>query len=126
MWIFSNPKYTRAFDNGADGRKMLGSSKVTQLYSMENDGNYQINAVNTLNETYLGFQPGEDTEFKMTFVHQNVDAQYSAVYLVDLVENKTVDITASGSEYNFTATIVTPAYQRFKIVARPRNGNDTN
>jgi len=63
MWIFTFPSCTRNFDNGFDGKKMLGFSQVSQLYSIENDGIYQINAVNNMNESYLGFQPGEDTQF---------------------------------------------------------------
>jgi len=116
MWIFSNPTCTRNFDNGWDGKKMLASTDVTQLYGSETDGAYQIDAVNTMNETYLGFQPGIESSFKLVFNHENTATNYSSIYLVDLIANKTVDITASGTEYAFTATASTPATNRFKIV----------
>ena len=117
MWIFTDASCTRNFDNGWDGRKILGSSQVSQLYSIENDGNYQINAVNDMNESYIGFQAGEDTQFKMVFNHENTDKVYGKIYLVDLLANKSIDITQNGTEYAFTAT-ANDAIKRFKIVTQ--------
>ena len=117
MWIFTFPSCTRNFDNGFDGRKMLGISGTTQLYSIENDGIYQINAVNDMNESYLGFQPGNDTQFKLVFNHENTDVNYGKIYLLDLVANQTVDITQTGTEYPFTATSA-DATTRFKIITQ--------
>ena len=118
LWIFSEPTCTRSFDNGWDGKKFLGDSKVSQLYSIENDDIYQINAVNDMNESVIGFQPGIDTNFKMVFNHENTSSVYQGIYLVDLFANKTVDITESGSEYSFTAS-PTDITNRFKIITQP-------
>jgi len=119
MWIFTDPVCTHKYDFGYDGPKLFGSALTPQLFSMEDDGNYQINAVNNMNETYLGFQAGSETNFKLIFNHQNTESKYGSIYLVDLMENKTVDITANGTEYGFTA-ITTPApTKRFKIVTTP-------
>ena len=117
MWIFTSPQCTRNFDNGWDGRKLPGVSGVSQLYSIENDGNYQINAVNDMNESYLGLQPGNDTQFKLVFNHENANTQYGTIYLVDLVANKTIDVTQSGTEYSFTST-ANDVTKRFKIVTQ--------
>ncbi|MEI6052330.1 MAG: T9SS type A sorting domain-containing protein [Opitutaceae bacterium] len=117
MWIFTDASCSRNFDNGWDGRKILGSSQVSQLYSIENDGNYQINAVNDMNESYIGFQAGEDTQFKMVFNHENTDKIYGKIYLVDLLANKTIDITQNGTEYAFTAN-ANDATKRFKIITQ--------
>ena len=119
MWLFTEPNCTRNFDNGFDGYKMFGSALTPQLYAMEADGDYQIDAVNDINNTYLGFIAGQDKNLKLTFTHQNLDSKYSTIYLVDLVDNKTVDITASGTEYAFTSQ-TTPT-KRFKIIATPLN-----
>ena len=115
MWVVVDPTCTHNFDNGWDGYKVLGQAEVTQIYGLEADANYQIDAVNDLNETYLGFQPGTDTQFKLVFTHQNITNMYSSLYLIDLVANKTVDITQTGSEYTFTGT-TGDATKRFKIV----------
>lgn len=116
MWLLDDATCTRKFDNGYDGPKMLGFTEVSQLYAIEEDGIYQIDAVNDLNNTYLGFQPGTENSFKLVFKHQNTDLKYSQLYLVDLVENTTTDITQSGTEYLFTST-ATDATKRFKIIS---------
>ena len=116
LWIFSDPTCTADFDNGWDGYKMMGATHNPQLYTMEPKGDYQIDAVADINGTYLGFNAGTETEYKLTFTHQNTDKLYPEIYLVDLLENKTTDITASGSEYLFTATSTPAPVKRFKIV----------
>ena len=116
MWILDDENCTPSFDNGYDGRKMLGSALASQLYGIQESEPYQIQAIKDLNETYLGFLPGTDTSFKLVFNHQNLDTKYSKLYLVDLITNQTTDITATGTEYNFTAT-TSDLVKRFKIIA---------
>jgi len=119
MWIFTEPSCTRNFDNGWDGRKMLGSSLAPQIYAIEPDGDYQVNSVCDMNNTDLAFQAGDEVEYTIKFTHENIQRQYAGVYLVDLVENKTVDVSENGSTYTFaTAQSDTPA-KRFKILTRP-------
>jgi hypothetical protein len=115
-WIFSDTNCTSKFDNGFDGPKMLSSALNSQLFSMGEDGDYQINGVNDINNTYLGFQAGQDTDFKMVFRHQNLASKYTGLYLVDLVANKTIDITADGTEYTFTSESTATPSKRFKII----------
>lgn len=119
MWLFTSTQCTHNFDLGYDGYKMLGSALVPQIYAAEPDGDYQIDAVNNVNNTILKFQPGSETSFKLVFTHQNINTQYSAIYLVDLLENKTIDVTADGSEYSFTSSPSTVPAARFKIIATP-------
>ena len=116
MWIFTDPACTRKFDNGWDGYKMMGSVLNPQLFAMEADGDYQIDAVNNLNETYLGFQAGQDTEYTLKFTQQNIASTYGRVYLVDLLEGATTDITIDGSEYTFKAVSSPTPAKRFKLV----------
>ncbi|MEI8086823.1 MAG: fibronectin type III domain-containing protein [Paludibacter sp.] len=118
MWIFSDESCTSKFDNGWDGSKILGSALNTQIYGVGEDGNYQINAVNDINNTYLGFQAGQERNLKMIFTHQNMDTKYGNIYLVDLVANKTVNITASGTEYAFNTEATPTAVNRFKIITQ--------
>jgi len=119
MWLFSEPTCTRGFDNGWDGEKILGSILTPQLYSIEADGDYQVNAVYDINGTDLGFKTGEDTNYTLTFTHENLETQYPAVYLLDLETNTTTDITQSGTIYPFTAQPTTTPVKRFKIVTDP-------
>ena len=61
---------------------------------------------------------GQDTEYTMTFTNTNIKSKYAGLYIVDLLENKTIDVTESGSTYTFTATSPTQTDKRFKMVAR--------
>jgi hypothetical protein len=95
-----------------------------QLYATEADGDYQIDAVKDINETYLSFQAGQDTVFKLTFTNKNLETRYAGIYLVDLVTNQMVDVSASGSEYQFKAQNTPEPVIRFKIITKP-TGIDT-
>lgn len=104
MWLFSQPECTHGFDNGWDGRKFFGSALKPQIYALETDGNYQVNAVNNVDSTILGFRTGQDTEYTIYFDHTNIDLQYQELYLTDLATNETVDILQNGSSYTFNTT----------------------
>jgi len=117
MWLFTQPGCTRTFDNGWDGRKMTGNVLTPQIYAIEPDGNYQVDAVDDINNTILGFQAGEDTEYTMTFTH-TITTKYSGIFLLDLVENKTVEITQSGSTYSFVSGLTPVPVNRFMIATR--------
>jgi len=116
MWIFSDTACTHSFDNGYDGEKFIGSYVAPQIYAMEQDGIYQVNSVDDMNNTYLGFQPGMDSLYTLTFTHQNLASRYASVYLVDSVSGITTDITASGSAYTFKSLSTDTIEKRFKIV----------
>ncbi len=116
MWIFTDSTFTKKYDKGWDGTKIYGSALAPQLYAVGTDGIYQINAVNDLNNTTLGFERGVDSTYTFTFTHENVDRRYSGIYLVDSIEHKTINITASGSQYQFTVNKKGVYPNRFKIV----------
>ncbi|MDP4240044.1 MAG: T9SS type A sorting domain-containing protein [Bacteroidota bacterium] len=128
MWLFSESGCTHNFDNGWDGAKIIGSSLTPQIFAIEQDGNYQVDAVNDINDTQLGFQAGEDVAYTLTFTHQNIKNNYAGMYLVDLVENKTVDITESGSTYSFVTESTPAPVKRFIIATRnyEKNAPDEN
>lgn len=90
------------------------------LFAMEETGNYQVSTSDNLNNTYLGFQAGVDNvEDTLTFTHANIALKYDGLYLVDLVENKVVDISTSGTQYAFKAESTPSPVKRFKIVTEP-------
>jgi hypothetical protein len=119
MWLFTDQNCSAKFDNGWDGYKMTGSIGTPQLYAIEDAGNFQIDALSDINGTTLGFVAGQETNYKLSFTHLNTGNRYSGIYLVDLIQNVTTDITASGSEYAFTSEPTPLAVTRFKIVATP-------
>jgi hypothetical protein len=117
MWLVPDEKFTRSYDDGYDGEKIPGSALDPQIYAIEEDGNYQVGAIDELNNTTLAFQAGQDTEYKLTVVHENAEGKYSKIYLVDIVANVVADITESGTEYIFTAESTAKPVNRFKIIA---------
>jgi hypothetical protein len=119
VWIFSVPGCSPYFDNGWDGFKMKGALLTPQLFVSGIDGDYQVNSVEDMNNTLLGFQAGEDSEYKLTFIYGNILTRYAGIYLVDLMENKTIDITKSGSTYLFVSEPTATPVNRFKIATRP-------
>ena len=126
MWLFSQPGCTRNFDNGWDGVKMMGDALTPQIFAIEPDNNYQVDAVDDINNTILGFRAGEDSEYTITFTHQNLLSKYQGVYLLDLVENKTTDMTESGSTYSFVAESTPTTVKRFMIITRPYEKDATD
>jgi hypothetical protein len=119
MWLFTSNQCTRSFDNGWDALKMTGVADSPQIFASEADGDYQIDALSNINNTTLGFQAGIESEYTFTFNHQNLSSAYPALYLIDKKENKTIDITTSGTTYTFTQTAYTTTLDRFKIVTNP-------
>ena len=115
LWFFSVSSCTRGFDNGWDGFKMTGNILTPQLFAMEADANYQVDAIPDLNNTYIGFKSGEDTVYTFTFNHENLSVGYTQLYLVDSVANKTIDVFQTGTTYTFTAPFSANAVRRFKL-----------
>ncbi|HLP06011.1 MAG TPA: T9SS type A sorting domain-containing protein [Paludibacter sp.] len=126
MWIIAEPSCTEKFDNGWDGFKMLGNALAPQIYGMQADGNYQVNANSDLNGTNIGFRAGIDTEYTLVFNNFNIEQKYKAILLSDVVEKKTVDMTLSGSTYKFNATSTPSTVNRFKIIAIPLSETKNN
>ena len=125
--VYSDSASTVNYDKGWDVSKTFGSALNPQLYAMEADGNYQINSVSDINNTSLGFLPGEDRNYTLTFTHENVDLRYQELYLVDLLENKTIDIYTSGTAYSFVAEQTNTPVNRFRIItALPEPLTDLN
>jgi len=137
MWLFTNTSCTKDFDNGWDSRKMMGSNSAPQLYFVENDNKFQVSTVDDINGSFIGFRKGVDSEYTMTFTHNNTELAYpNGIYLMDLVANKTVNVTENGSTYTFTAigsslakaakAPTAPEVVRFKIVTSPGITTDIN
>ena len=126
MWIFTDAACSHSFDNGYDGEKFIGSSVVPQIYALEDDGIYQVNSVDDMNNSYLGFQAGIDSLYTFTFTHLNMNQKYSRVFLVDSVAQKTTDITPNGSIYTFAALSTDTIIKRFKIIADTNRTTNQN
>jgi len=118
MWIYTDPQCSHNFDNGWDGEKFLGSVNSPQIYAMEPEGDYQVTTVNDMNNTDIGFLPGQDSIYTLTFTHHNFSSIYAGMYLLDLVENTVTKLPKDGGNYTFTSAPSATPVKRFKILTR--------
>ena len=123
MWIFTEPTCTRKFDNGWDGTKIMGDALTPQIFAIEPDGNYQVDALADVNNTLLGFQAGEDINYSLTFTHENLKNNYTGMFLLDLLTTKITEITESGTTYSFSAESSTAPVKRF-VILTSKNESD--
>lgn len=123
IWLVSCDSCSKAYDNGFDGRKLLGSLDIPQLFALENTDTYQVDAVNNIDNTLIGFRAGEDSVYTIRFNHQNLSLLYSNVYFTDLKENKTLNISLGHTDYQFKANNKS-SENRFKISSTNINKND--
>jgi hypothetical protein len=119
MWLINQPGTTRGFDNGWDGYKLSGTLGTPQLFAWEDSGNYQVSTSSDMSNTYLGFQAGLDLEDTLTFYSENLLTQYAGIYLEDLIANKVIDISTSGTQYAFVTDSTAAPVKRFMIVTNP-------
>lgn len=119
MWLFTEPNCSKSFDNGWDAEKIISDSKLTpKLYAAETEGIYQVSTSDDINNTNLVFIPGKDITYTITVTNENVKKRYAGIYLHDIVENKVVDITETGTTYTFMADSTNTIKNRFKIATR--------
>jgi hypothetical protein len=117
MWIFSNPETTLGNDNGWDGIKFASASGTPMMYSWKETGPYQINAVPDIHETNISMRAGTlDTEYSLTFDNENMGRDYGSVYFYDKETGDILDVTTSGTKYNFTSTNTASPGFRFQIL----------
>ena len=118
LWLFKIAGTSHNFDNGWDGYKMLAQMNIPQIFAMESSGIYQINTADDINYTTIGILAGSELQDTLIITNENLTKSYQSVYLVDMVENKTIDITTSGTIYPFIAASTTTPVKRFKIVTQ--------
>lgn len=116
VWVFTAEGTCNGFDNGWDGYKFLAKNVVyPQIYYASEDGTFQVSTTNDVNKSVIGFIPGINAcKYKLTFTHEDLDVDYDNLYLIDNVTGEIVDITQSGSTYNFSCCNTDPA-NRFSL-----------
>jgi hypothetical protein len=115
LWVVSYPTCSRDFDNGWDGRKLFGPAASPQIFAVEDTMAYQVDALDNIHNTLIGFRAGEDSVYNLAYTHENLQSKYEDVYLVDLRENKTINVGKASGVYHFKAASKTSEL-RFKII----------
>lgn len=117
LWFFPKQGAPGGFYNGWDGRKLMVNGKSPQIFSQETDGDYQVNTLNDMHQSVIGFRPGEAVDYLMTISHIGMDRECPhGLYLIDYHTLQVVDISHSGTQYSFKAEAYGEVDKRFKIV----------
>ncbi|MDD3077863.1 MAG: GEVED domain-containing protein [Paludibacter sp.] len=123
LWLFAKDSCSGEFDNGYDGFKIRGSALQPQLFTVESDGEYQINTIDNIDNTIIGFIPGQDTKYTFTFNVENLNLKYDKLYLYDVRENSVADVTESGTQYSFETSDSDQDKYRFRLYAKINTDN---
>ena len=116
MYVIQYGECTSGYDNGYDARNILVEGQAN-LYTHEMDGQMEISVSDNINETYIGFSAGRDSEYTLRFT-----SVVGELYLKDL-ETETIMAIMDGEEYTFYATPNTKNDRRFLLLDhKPEQG----
>ena len=116
MYVIQYGECTSGYDNGYDARNILVEGQAN-LYTHEMDGQMEISVSDNINETYIGFSAGSDSEYTLRFT-----SVVGELYLKDL-ETETIMAIMDGEEYTFYATPNTKNDRRFLLLDhKPEQG----
>ena len=116
MYVIQYAECTSGYDNGYDARNILAEGQAN-IYTNEQDGEMEISVSDKIDETYIGFSAGNDSEYTL-----RLTSVVGELYLKDL-ETETVMAVLDGEEYIFNATPNTKNNRRFLLLDhKPEQG----
>lgn len=125
VWLFSQPETSHRFDNGWDGEKILLATGVV-LYADEETGKYQVNTAADLDETYLAFRAGNESDYTLKIDKKNLNG-YETLYLQDLMTGTEINLSAvDTASYQYTASNGQNAEKRFVLTRRSKTAIDND
>ena len=99
--LLARTDFNRGFDNGWDGEKFQVNAVTTapRLFAInETGGKEEISAIPEFEGTVIGFRPGTDDNYKISFEYSGNET----LYLKD-TKNDALTLIDNESEYNFTS-----------------------
>ena len=125
VWLFSQPETSHRFDNGWDGEKILLATGIV-LYADGETGKYQVNTAADLDETYLAFRAGNESDYTLKIDKKNLNG-YETLYLQDLMTGTEINLSAVDTAlYQFTASNGQNAEKRFVLTRRSKTAIDND
>ncbi len=114
LQLVEHASYTTDFDNGYDGRKMMGDAAIPYLAAATSEGDMAVLATPTLDGTFLNFHKGTDaTTYTFTFQYDGTDDYL----LEDAIAGEATTIR-TGNTYTFTSS--DDDSYRFRVVRAQR------
>lgn len=118
VWLLYEPTASKQFDNGWDGHKLISKDGNAALYANEPAGNLQVNTVADFSDIYLHFIPGKEEFYRLKMINNSISEEFPNLFLIDLHENKIVEIKADTTIYDFSKKQSDKSYNRFLITTQ--------
>ena len=112
LYLLEDGQFSDAFDNGWEATYMPNEGASPQFYAMGVKGKMAVLATNELDGTEVGFEPGKEAEYTITF-----SGAGNGYYLNDVKKQISTLITEGGT-YSFTYEAGDDA-NRFYISSTP-------
>lgn len=118
MYIIQDSLTTSGYDNGYDAPKQMADN-LMNIYTNEPFGKMEISSTDNMNEMYIGFKAGDDSEYTMTFTSLIGDS----LYLYDSEMDTYVKMIELG-QYQFSAIPQSTNDMRFQLLVAPELPSD--
>lgn len=99
--LFLNEDCSDGFDNGWDGKKMLGSAASPQVYWTSSDGIWQYNVTNQADSVTLEVMAGSEPDITLRIDRNGMGAYYPQLWLKDLKTGTTIDLNVTN-QYTYS------------------------
>lgn len=125
IWLFGNPACSNQFDNGWDGKKMFGLPAAPQLYVKSDQNVLQVQTTNTIDQTRIGINKGEDSVYTFILKVENKEVCFpDGMYLIDTRTDESIEVFDNITEYSFTLSEGEDASERFVLSKTPNLNTD--
>ena len=110
MYVIQHEDGTSGYDNGYDAKNITVEGQVN-IYTYEQGGEMEISVSNRIDSTYIGFQAGSDSEYRL-----RITSVVGEKLLLKDLETETVVAVEDEVEYTFSATPKSVNNKRFLLI----------
>ena len=110
MYVIQHEDATKGYDYGYDAKNIAAEDQVN-IYTSEQGGQMEISVSNRIDSTYVGFQAGSDSEYRL-----RITSVVGEKLLLKDLETETVVAVEDEVEYTFSATPKSVNNKRFLLI----------
>ena len=110
MYVIQHEDATKGYDYGYDAKNIAAEDQVN-IYTTEQGGEMEISVSNRIDSTYIGFQAGSDSEYRL-----RITSVVGEKLLLKDLETETVVAVENEVEYTFSATPKSVNNKRFLLI----------
>jgi hypothetical protein len=110
MYVIQHEDATKGYDYGYDAKNIAAEDQVN-IYTTEQGGEMEISVSNRIDSTYIGFQAGSDSEYRL-----RITSVVGEKLLLKDLETETVVAVEDEVEYTFSATPKSVNNKRFLLI----------